>query len=323
MIRILIIRLSSLGDIVHTYPMIKDIKDNVKNCSIDWLVDESFKDLLKYNRGIDNIIYIPLRKWKKNKFGFFLNLFDWYKKIKIKNYDYIIDSQGLIKSALLTKFFIGNVYGYDKFSIREKLASAFYKYKINVSKNYLATIKNRILCQKIFNYNINIKQINFGISEYFSEIKKEIYSNGYVVFFHATSKNSKKYPYAYWAEIASYIIKHTNCKIILPYGNNKEMEDAREIKKILNSDLVIIPKKIFSFDELHFLIYNAEIILGVDTGLIHLANALNKKTIAIYTKTNPNKTGIIESNIAKNIGNINVIPNPNEVIKIYENIMKV
>ena len=102
MLKILIIRLSSLGDVVHTYPMIYDIKQNLPNCEIDWVVDESFYDLVKLNPLVNNIIPIALRKWKKN-FAFF-DFLSWVRQNKnTKKYDYIIDVQGLIKSSITSK----------------------------------------------------------------------------------------------------------------------------------------------------------------------------------------------------------------------------
>ena len=319
MLKILIIRLSSIGDIIHTYPMIKDIKNNI-NCSIDWIIDEDFVELLKYNNNVDNIISIPLRKWKKNKFKFIFRLLKWKKKLKDIEYDYIIDSQGLLKSAILTKFFNGVSYGYDFYSIREKIASIFYNKKINVSKLLLATSKNRVLSQKVFNYHIDKNKIDFGMQKYYSN---RLLNYNYIIFFHATSNVKKEYSFINWINIAKYVLSNTNLKIVLPYGSMIEKQKSLAIKNYINSDNIIVPDSIFNFKELHSLIYNAEFILGVDTGLIHLSNALNKKLIAIYTYTNPNKTGIVESNIAINIGGINVLPNYNEIISIFNKIIKI
>ena len=322
MTKILIIRLSSLGDIIHTYPMIEDIKNNLVNVEIDWLVDEKFKNLLIFNKNINNVITIPLRKWKINKFNFIKNLKLWKNNLINIKYDYIIDSQGLLKSACLIKFFKGESYGFDFNSAREKLASLFYKNKINTPKYLLSTVKNRLLAQKIFKYNIEINNINFGMNNLNFDAKNKIYKTKYVIFFHATSKNSKKYPNKYWCEIALYFINE-GFTVILPYGNISEKEESINIKNIINSNKVIVPNEVFTFEKLYYLIYFAEIIIGVDTGLVHLANALNKKTIAIFTDTDPHKTGIVESNIAKNIGNIRKVPLCINVINLSEQILKV
>lgn len=325
MTRILIVRLSSLGDIIHTYPMVYDIKSKIKNCQIDWLVDANFADLVKLNNLVDEIIPIPLRIWKKNKLSFFYYLYKWYqyRKNKNKHYDYIIDPHGMLKSAFLTLFFNGPKFGYDKNSVKEKIAALFYQNKYSVENNCLAITKNRLLAQKIFNYDLVLNKVDFWLEkEYFPSLNF-VSKTKYIIFFHATSKNSKKYSINNWVHIANYLIDNYGITIIIPYGNIKELQESQKINKLINKkDNTIVPNKIFNYFELHCLINNAEFVFGVDTGLVHLANALNKKLIAIYVDTNPNLTGVFESDIAKNIGNKAVVPSSTQVINLYENIIK-
>ena len=319
MLKILIVRLSSLGDIIHTYPMIYDIKQNFPHCELDWLVDESFYDLVKINPLVDNVIPIALRKWKKNIA--ILDFISWFKTRKTnKKYDYIIDTQGLIKSSLLSKCFSGKIYGYAKDSIKEKFASYFYDYQYSVGLNHLAINKARLLASKIFAYDINLSICNFGINDIHLNQLEFIKTNKYIIFFHATSKSSKKYPSELWAELAKYLINTAGYDIILPYGSSIEYEDAIMIKKLVNSDKIIIPERM-NYYQLASLIKHASFVFGVDTGLLHLSNALNKKLIAIYVDTNPAKTGIFESNIAKNIGGINDIPNVIQLVQLFENLL--
>lgn len=322
MVKILIVRLSSLGDIIHTYPMIYDIKQNIRECRIDWLVDESFTELVELNQLVDNVITIPLRNWKKNKLTFWANFRKWRSNISAIKYDYIIDVQGLIKSSVLARFFDGKIYGFGKKSIREKLARFLYDFKIEIGRNMLALTKNRLLAASIFNYKFDSKHINFGLSS-----NKHIRSNidsKYVIFFHATSKKTKRYPTKQWAELANYLIEKHNFKILLPFGNNSEKEESWLIKNLINfPNNVVVAENRFTYTELSSLIYYAEFIFGVDTGLVHLANALNKKLIAIYVDTNPGKTGVFESSIAKNLGNISEMPTLTQLINKFETIMRV
>lgn len=329
---ILIIRLSSLGDIVHTFPMIYDIKKNYPEAQIDWLVDSSFQDLIKINPNINEIITIPLRAWSKDKLALIRNIIPWKRAIQIrfgqKHYDYIIDAQGLLKSATLTKCFNGEVYGLGKHSIREKLATLFYKHKIETGKEHLAIQKNRLLAAKIFNYTIDQTYVNFGLNKNdqtncHSQLNPGSTINK-VVFFHATSKDSKKYPIANWVELAEYLITQHNLQIILPFGSDKEREESQQIKATLSQypDMVTVPEKRMSYFELVELIKAAYFIFGVDTGLVHLANAFNKKLIAIYTDTNPEKTGVFATPRAKNIGNIDKIPRVEEATNLFTTLIK-
>ena len=316
--KILIIRLSSLGDIIHTFPMLSDFKLNNHNSTVDWLVDESFEDVVKFSSNVDNILTIPLRKWKKNKLSLINNLFNWYKTHNLNNYDYIIDSQGLIKSAILTRFFIGNIYGYSKHSVKEKFATLFYDYKINIQKDLFAINKNRLLLSKIFNYPINLQSVDFGVIQTIQYNK--IAYNNYVIFFHCTSINSKKVPVSLWHKFAEYLISKKGLNIILPYGNEFEKGESLLISNVIKSSNVIVPEYVLNYNQIFNLIQNAHFIIGVDTGLIHLSNALKKELIAIFVSTDFKKTGIFETTSSKNFNYINNYETLINIINYYESL---
>jgi heptosyltransferase-1 len=314
MIKILIIRLSSLGDIIHTFPMVNDIKSNFNNVEIDWLVDDSFKELIKFNKNIKNIYSIALRKNKKDKFKIIKELVKLKKILEDTYYDYIIDSQGLIKSSILTRFIKGKSYGFSFFSIKEKLASFFYNNSIYVTKDIKATIRYRKLAQKIFKYDLDIKNnVNFGLNN-----NKDIKHNNLIIFFHATSDKNKKYPFSQTINLLNKILLNYKYNILLPYGNNKEYEESIKIKEhLINQELVIVPSQIYNYSDMYDMIKNSVFIIGVDTGLLHLSNALNKNLIALYVSTDPNKTGIIETENSVNLGGINLIPSSDEVFELF------
>lgn len=321
MTKILIIRLSSLGDIVHTFPMVQDIKKNIPNCQIDWLVDQNFTKLVKLNSNMDNVIEIPLRSWKKNKLTMLSQAVKWKNQLKNRNYDYIIDSQGLIKSAIFVKLFKGKSHGYNRKSAKEGIASYLYDYKYKVNKNILAITKNRLLAQAIFGYDIDINKVDFG--KIIINNKENQIVSPYILFFHATSRDDKKCSQEYWVNLANYMIENKGLNVVLPYGSNKEKKEAYQIRDIVkNKEKVIIPGKIYDYYEVAKLVKDANFVIGVDTGLIHLANALNKQLIAIYTTTDPKTTGVFESAIARNIkldgSNIGL----NRTVELYEQIAK-
>ncbi|MCC2626146.1 MAG: waaC [Burkholderiales bacterium] len=315
--KILIIRLSSLGDIIHTFPMIYDIKKNNPDYAIDWLVDENFKDIARFCPQITTVIPIPLRRWKASKLSAIFEFIKWKSSLKNREYDYIIDAQGLVKSAIFTRVFKGTVYGLGKYSIKEKLANKFYNYSYETGKEYLATTKNRLLASKIFDYKIDTNTVNFGL-----DFKSHINNNepGYVIFFHSTSKDSKKYSKNNWATLADYLVKGYNLDVILPYGNMLEKIEAESIKKIAESNKIIVCDRVLNYNEMAELIINARFVFGVDTGLIHLANALDKKLIAIYTDSDPAKTGVFESVKAKNVGSKGTAPLVSDIIDLFEKI---
>lgn len=309
--KILIIRLSSIGDIFHTFTLLPDIKNKFPNTEIDWLVDDSFTDVAKLSPLIDNVISIPLRKWKKNKFTWLINLWKFKKQLKPKQYDYIIDTQGLIKSAILTKFlFDGLVYGLDYKSARESLASFFYDFTYNVNQNNIAVPRLRGLVSKIFNLEHDLRKVDF---QYKSEDCGINFANGYVLFLHGTSKDDKKWSLENWTELSNWLITNTNQQIVLTYSNKSEYDFAINLINTVNSERITLVDKL-SFVKLADLIVRADLVVGVDTGFTHFANLTGRPLIAIYLASNPSYVGVLESDIAKNLGGKGLQVSVDEVI---------
>lgn len=296
---ILIIRLSSIGDIFHAFTVLPDIKKAYPDAKIDWLVDENFSTVAKLSPLIDTIITIPLREWKRNKFTWFIQLFKFKKKLVNRNYDYIIDTHGLIKSAFLAKFlFKGPIYGLDRGSAREKLASKFYQYRYEVNRNNVAVIRLRSLIAKIFNLDLDLSNFEFAINKGNYEIGS---ANGYIFYLHGTSRNNKKWPFANWIELSNWILNSTNRDIVLTYSNNIEYEFAHIFKARMNNERIKVIDKL-DFPQLADLIDRSDLVIGVDTGFTHLANLLKKPTLAIYLHSRPIYVGMLESKIAHNFG---------------------
>ncbi|MDD3265580.1 MAG: lipopolysaccharide heptosyltransferase I [Burkholderiales bacterium] len=297
--RILIIRLSSIGDIFHTFTVLPDIKKTNPNVTIDWLVDENFTGVANLSPLIDNVIPIPLRKWKKNKFTWFNKLANFKKTLSNTKYDYIIDTQGLIKSAMLSKYlFDGYVFGLDRKSAREPIASLFYDFTYNVNQNNIAVPRLRGLIAKIFNLKHDLRKIDF---QYKSEDCGINFVNGYILFLHGTSKENKKWSLENWTELSNWVINNSNKQIVITYSNQAEYEFAISLISNLNSERITLIEKL-SFTKLADLIVKSDVVIGVDTGFTHFANLTHTPTIAIYLASDPGYVGILESDIAKNLG---------------------
>lgn len=298
-LRILVIRLSSIGDIFHGFTILPDLKKVFPDATIDWLVDENFTEIAKLSPLIDNVIPIPLRKWKKNKLSLISKLIQYKKSLPNIEYDYIIDTQGLLKSALLAKFlFNGYVYGYDKKSARESLASLFYDFTYTVNQNDIAVVRFRGLIAKIFNLEHDLRQINFILKQ---ENLDYEFNDGYILFLHGTSKVSKQWNLVNWLTISNWIINNTSKQIVLTYSNSAEQKFAQQLVSALSHDRVKLIDKMLPL-QLIGLINNADLVIGVDTGFTHCANLLGKATLAIYLDSNPNYVGMLESEIAHNLG---------------------
>lgn len=307
--KILIIKTSSLGDIVHCNPIISDMQKNLDYFEIDWLVEKSFVDLVNFF-PVNNIIQSNFRKWKKNILhrGSFNEFRSLQKQIEINNYDLIIDAQGLIRTGLLCNRKIS--YGYASNSIKEPIASFFYNKKLIVSKDLHAIDRNRILVAKVFNYQVNLNSPKFTF-----KLDKFDTKQNDVFFITGTSNEKKKWPLRRWIELANYLSKN-NISIKLPWGNAEEYKDCLIINEN-SKNVKILPK--LKINQLANMISQAKHVIGVDSGLTHLSSALNIPTICIFKKSKPHLTGVKNSNgLSVNIGNFDQDVSVDEVIRNFE-----
>ena len=309
--KVLIIKTSSLGDIVHSNSIISDLKKNQADVEIHWLVEESFSSLLKLF-PVQKIIISRFRKWKKKIFKS-----DTYKELgKLRhslnneNYDIVIDLQGLIRTGLLCKSL--NSHGFDKFSIKEKFASYFYKKKFNVSKNLHAINRNRLLVASSLNYQIDQNDVSFSYN--FKKYQTDPHS---IVFITGTSNVKKKWPLENWIKLAG-LFERENYKIFLPWGNVKEYEECLAIYD-QTTNCEILEK--MNIDQLAKKIASARFAIGVDTGLTHLASSLDIPTIGIYTFSNPDLTGVKSTKTHTfNMGSLCNIPLPEDIFKKFNDL---
>ncbi|MDB6097078.1 MAG: ADP-heptose--LPS heptosyltransferase [Francisellaceae bacterium] len=290
--RVLIIKMSSLGDIIHSLPALTDAHTANPSIRFDWLVEPAFQDIPKWHKAVENIIITPLRSIKKNKWQALKNgqLTGLYRDLKIHKYDMVIDAQGLFKSAILGLIVPTKIVGFDWHSAREPLASLFYNTKINVSKNQHAIFRTRELFSKALNYPLPQYLPDYGLNKglltnYFN------YEN-YVVFLHGTTWDNKQWPTKYWIKLGQ-LLNDNKIKICLLWGNEAELQKAEYIKNQLTNG-VVLPK--LNIKEIASLLLHARTVVTVDTGLGHLAAALHLPLIAIFGPTDPNKSGILGHN---------------------------
>lgn len=306
--KILIIKTSSLGDIVHANSIISDLKINHANVEIHWLVEESFADLLNIF-PTQKVIISKFRSWKNNLFkkNTYIELSKLKQALRSENYDYVIDLQGLIRTGLISRSL--NSFGFDSNSIKEKFASYFYKKTFNVKKNLHAITRNRLLVASVMNYAIDLNNISFSYN-----FKKDHTDHHSIMFLTGTSNVQKKWPLKYWVKLA-HLFERDNYKIFLPWGSVKEYEECLAIYD-QTTNCEILEK--MNIDQLAKKIASTRFAIGVDTGLTHLASSLDIPTIGIYTFSNPDLTGVKSTKTpAFNMGSINNAPFPEDIFKKF------
>lgn len=290
--RIAIIRLSSLGDVISSAVFLKFIKDEFTKkygkVHITFIVDASFKEILENSPYIDYICDIPLRKSKKNK----KNIFDVFSKLRsLQYFDIVIDFQGLLKSAIIGKILKTNEFiGYSKDSAREKIASFFYTKKVHIAykehilKRQYEILKNILDLDSTFSFDLldNREGILKSSNTAQSKIDNFIDSNNINILFVAeASKAEKEYSLDLFYKLAIALKSNINNLKIYLIWDKKE----KEIRELGARDDVFYVCDKLNFDEIKALLSKLNLVIGGDTGITHLAWALNTSSITLYGNT--------------------------------------
>jgi heptosyltransferase-1 len=291
---ILIIKMSSMGDIIHTLPALTDAKKAFPQISFDWVIEENFAEIPKWHPAVKNVLPISIRRWRHSIINSLKSgEIRWFlKNLRSKSYDYVIDAQGLMKSAAVTLFTHGIHCGYDKHSVRESLASIAYQKKFSVPKKMHAIMRNRKLFAAALGYS-NLADIpEYGIDTNLLQVENIPENGDYLIFIHGTSKKEKFWPEHHWLELAQ-LATNRGFKIKLPWSTTEELQRAKNIAAN-NNNIEVLPK--LNLSSLAYIMLKAKGVVAIDTGLGHLATALNTPTISLYGPTEPSLIGALGAN---------------------------
>lgn len=329
--KILLVKLSSLGDVLHNLPIIWDLRARLPNAQIDWIVEEGYVHLLEplltrdTFKGIDHIIPFGLRRWKKHLFSLetWRQFCAFKRQLQATQYDYIIETQGLLKSALVcalanksSNAVVAGLANATEYSGYEPVARTFYNQCVQVPIHCHAVDRSRWVMCSAFDWPL-IGRTNTPLFylERFAQSLPKIQMKGikkpYILCFHSTAREAKRWSNENWIELGRALADR-GYQIVLPWGNSAEKEISTQIASQVPGSLV---PPAFSIEEAFSVITEAALIIGVDTGLTHLAAVLRKPTVEIYCDSPRWKTeGYWENNI-RNLGDIGSPPNAKEVIE--------
>jgi heptosyltransferase-1 len=283
--RLLIVKTSSLGDVIHTLPAITDAQQHYPDLEVDWIVEENFAEIPTWHPAVKRVIPIALRRWRKQIWQT-LSTGIWHnfiQKLQQQKYDKIIDAQGLLKSAFITYKAQGNSCGFDFKSARESLAALVYQQSYNIPKNQHAVTRLRQLFAAALSYTPPKDQPNYGIIQHFQPILPK----SKIIFLHGTTWQTKHWPYEYWVKLAHKMIEH-GFEIAVPWGNAQEYKRAQKLAAISSNIHIIAKSTLYNIAKE---LTQAKVVIGVDTGLAHLVAALNIPSITLYGATAPSLTG--------------------------------
>lgn len=286
--RILLIKLTSLGDLLHALPALTDAHRINPEWEFDWLVDESFQEIASFHPAVKNIYTANHRKWRSalGELNTYRSIFSLIRKLRQEKYDLIIDGQGNFKTALLTLCMKGETAGYDRQSAREPIVFLAYQKTFAISKKAHAIQRLRELFAHALHYEVPTTAPDFLINrEKFKQPALDLPPH-FLLFVHSASWKTKLWPEEHWKALIKQTVQH-GFSILLPWGNREEEERAKRLA--ISPKVMVLPK--LSLSEIGFVIAQAKACVCVDTGLSHLAAALNIPAITLYGATDSGLTG--------------------------------
>ena len=308
---VLFIKTSSLGDVIHHMPAIVEARRRF-DARFAWVVEEAFAPLVRLHPAVDEVIPVASRRWRHA----LLRAATWREArafrrlVRSRAYDEVIDTQGLLRTAVITQIARGRRHGYDSASIREPLASRFYDVRHRVSRDLHAIERNRILTGLALGYSPE-GGIDFGLDR---AALAATASAPYAILLHATARESKQWPEERWIALGR-LLAARQLELVLPWGTEAERQRSERIAAAIPGARVPDRRPL---DELARRMAAAQLVIGVDTGLLHLAAALGVPLVGIFVGSEPGLTGPMGRGPVAIVGGKGAMPAADAVLAALE-----
>jgi heptosyltransferase-1 len=316
--RILLVKTSSLGDVIHNLPVVSDLHLSLPEAQVDWCVEEAFADIPRLHPAVDGVIPVAIRRWRRQlgSLATWRELGEFRRQLGARAYDFVLDTQGLLKSALITRLASGKRFGYAAEAAREPLAARFYDATFVIPRNAHAVERNRWLAAAAFDYPVDLP-LDYGISA--PTINSPWLSGErLVILLTATSRDDKLWDERHWCTLAQALLER-GLTPVLPAGSVPERQRAVRIAAAAEGAIVAPPLTLL---QMAALLARASLAIGVDTGLAHLAAALRVPVIALYIATDPALTGVYGTGFIRNLGSAGAPPSVAEVLRVAEQALR-
>jgi len=316
--RVLLVKTSSLGDVVHSLPVVSDLVAMQPALTIDWVIEEAFSAIPRLHPRVSRVLPVAVRRWRRAPWRSDVRaeVCRFLHDLRSVSYDAIIDTQGLLKSALIASAAHGVRHGLDWSSSREPLAW-FYGHTYSVPWGQHAVERNRSLAAQAMGYAATTPAC-YGITAATHEFSWLSGRAPYAVLLHATSAERKLWPEASWVELGRTLAAR-GVACVLPWG--AEAERLRSERLAVQIPQAIVPERM-DLAALAALLAKAQVVVGTDTGLTHLAGALEAPTVGLYCVTDPAATGLHACARGINLGGIGATPAVAAVIRAVDGLLQ-
>ncbi len=294
--KILVVRLSSLGDILHLFPAVSDLQRHFPGAEIHWLTEPAFAEMVGWHAAVKKVITAPLRAHKKIGWKLPRMLRSLRRQLRAEQYDVVLDAQGLLKSVLLARLAGVAVQGFHASSARESLAALFYQKTARVPPGLHIIEKNRQLIAGLFAADVSAPA-DFGLAAFrqqpppVGDELKEMISQPYLILLHGTTWSSKYWPESSWAELIG-LLAAQGWRCMLPWGNQDELLRAQRLCVAGGKHAQVLPK--LSLGELMSVVLRAHAFVSVESGIGHLATVLDVPGIMLHGPTSAAYSGILD-----------------------------
>jgi len=268
--KVLIVKASSMGDVLHTLPALTDAMRAIPTIRFDWVVEENFAQIPSWHPAVDRVLPVAIRRWRKHWFGSQQReeRLRFKQALQSREYNVVIDAQGLIKSAaLVTRLAKGVKHGQDSRSAREPFASWWYDKRHEINKQQHAVERTRELFAKSLGYQKPQTQGDYAIASHFLA-RPPADAGRYLVFLHATTRDNKHWPESHWRELIS-LLEPGGLRIKLPWGAEHEHQRAQRLAAGF-THVDVLPK--LTLEQVAQTLAGAKAVVSVDTGLSHLTD---------------------------------------------------
>jgi heptosyltransferase-1 len=306
MTNLLIIKTSSLGDVVHQMPAIADAATRFPELRIAWVVEEAFAPLAQLHPAIAEVIPVATRRWRQqlSQLSTWRQILEFRSRMRGPHFDKVIDTQGLIRSAAMARLASGERHGYDAASVRERLASRFYDVTHTVRRDLHAVTRNRLLTGLALGYRPPA-EVEYGLQR-----PAATDTARYAVLLHGTSRPEKEWREQDWIGTGRWL-QEQGLQVVLPWGTEPERLLSERLAEAIAGSRVLARQPL---DLTARVIGNAALVVGVDTGLMHLAAAYRVPLVAVFVSTDPGLTGPLGSGPMTVLGGKGTTPDAAQVI---------
>ena len=310
--RILIVKTSSMGDVVHAMPVVADIHAHLPGVQIDWLVESAFAPIPQMHPGLRRVLPMAWRKWR----GQMLSGNTWAaigalrQQLRDERYDLVLDLQGLLKSALWARQAKSPVLGYDRASIREPAASWLYARRASVSRHLQAVERCRRLVAAHLGYDMPDTAPDFGLRP---PTPTWLPRNAFALIIPNASRKEKFWPERHWVAVGRRMLE-LGWQPVVCWGRPEEQSLAESIAAGCDGDVPPFLK----VGEMAAVLAGAQQVVGLDTGFTHLAAALGRPTLGVYCDHEPGLAGISGPGRVASIGGKGLVPSRTEVLALFE-----